>query len=213
MDNTLQRLKKFIEFKKLSISSFEKSVGFSNGSFASQLKNNKTIGVDKLEKILNVYPELSSEWVLTGKGDMIDIFYQPQYYDMPPSKAEKKGLTARQRFIIDDSESKILNYIKNEVAEYGSLYNSINEIERFRDFSSLFSKAYIDKLLDAIYSADTHLIDNKINFADYKEQVTKQFDNLAILNEPLKKLVDAILIFYTEFKPLDNEKLLTEIDY
>jgi phage repressor protein C with HTH and peptisase S24 domain len=69
-ETTLQRIKQYIDFKGLRISSFEKEVGMSNGSFASQLKNNKTIGVDKLENILNKYPEINPIWILTGKGEM-----------------------------------------------------------------------------------------------------------------------------------------------
>lgn len=71
MKSTIHRIKDFIDYKGISIRAFEISVGFSNGSFGSQLKNNKTIGVDKLEYILNVYPELNPLWILTGKGDMI----------------------------------------------------------------------------------------------------------------------------------------------
>lgn len=71
METTLLRLKKFIDFKGISVRVFEQTVGMSNGSFASQLKNNKTIGVDKLENILQVYPELSPKWLLTGEGNML----------------------------------------------------------------------------------------------------------------------------------------------
>ena len=71
MKNTIQRIKQYIDFKGLTVSSFEKSTGMSNGSFSSQLKNNKTIGVDKLENILRTYPELNPEWLLTGKGSML----------------------------------------------------------------------------------------------------------------------------------------------
>lgn len=71
MKNTLHRIKEFIDSKGITNQRFEKEVGFSNGAFASQLKNNKTIGVDKLENIINVYPELNPAWVLTGKGSMI----------------------------------------------------------------------------------------------------------------------------------------------
>lgn len=70
-ENTLQRIKKFIDSKGISVRVFEKNVGMSNGSFASQLKNNKTIGVDKLENILHVYPEINPEWILTGDGEML----------------------------------------------------------------------------------------------------------------------------------------------
>lgn len=70
---TLQRIKEYIDFKELTVSFFEKEVGMSNGSFASQLKNNKTIGVDKLENILKRFKDLNPEWVLTGNGEMQKI--------------------------------------------------------------------------------------------------------------------------------------------
>lgn len=69
--NTLTRIKEYIDFKGVNNSTFEKEVGMSNGSFASQLKNNKTIGVDKLENILKIYSEINPEWLLTGKGSML----------------------------------------------------------------------------------------------------------------------------------------------
>lgn len=69
-ENTLDRIKKYLDFKDITVHAFEKSLSFSNGSFASQLKNNKTIGVDKLENILIFYNDINPEWLLTGKGDM-----------------------------------------------------------------------------------------------------------------------------------------------
>lgn len=71
-ENTLFRIKQYIDFKRVNIASFEKNVGMSNGSFASQLKKNKTIGVDKLENILKIYPEINPEWLLTGKEPMLN---------------------------------------------------------------------------------------------------------------------------------------------
>lgn len=68
---TLQRIKQYIDFKGITIKLFEESVGFSNGAFGSQLRNNRTIGVDKIENILSVYQDLSPEWLLTGKGKML----------------------------------------------------------------------------------------------------------------------------------------------
>lgn len=71
--NALKRIKEYIDFKGISNKAFEISVGFSNGAFASQLKNNKTIGVDKLENILKTYKELNPNWVLLGEGEMLKI--------------------------------------------------------------------------------------------------------------------------------------------
>lgn len=69
--STLQRIKQFIDYKGFTNKEFESSVGFSNGAFASQLKKNRTIGVDKLENILSIYKDLNAEWLLTGEGSML----------------------------------------------------------------------------------------------------------------------------------------------
>lgn len=69
--NTLKRIKQYIDYKGITNQNFEKQIGFSNGAFASQLKNNRTIGVDKLENILIAFPELNPEWLLTGNGEVI----------------------------------------------------------------------------------------------------------------------------------------------
>ena len=70
-ETTLVRIKKYIDFKGVNVRVFEQSVGMSNGSFASQLKNGRTIGVVKLENILHIYTDVNPEWLLTGKGDML----------------------------------------------------------------------------------------------------------------------------------------------
>ena len=71
MSGSLRRIKEYIDFKGINVSMFERSVNISNGAFASQLKKDKTIGVDKLENILLVYPDLNADWVITGKGNML----------------------------------------------------------------------------------------------------------------------------------------------
>lgn len=72
-ENTLIRIKQYLDYKGVKVSAFERIIGMSNGSFASQLKNNKTIGVDKLENILKKYTDVDPEWLLTGEGDMIKL--------------------------------------------------------------------------------------------------------------------------------------------
>lgn len=79
----LQRLKKYIDYKSVSISAFEKSIGMSNASFGKSLKNGGTIGADKLEIILNVYSDINPEWMITGNGPMLR-----------DSKAEVKAVIA-----------------------------------------------------------------------------------------------------------------------
>lgn len=67
----LERLNEFISFKGYSMKAFEESVGMSNGSLGTTIKNGKGIRSDMLEKILSTYPELSAEWLLRGTGNII----------------------------------------------------------------------------------------------------------------------------------------------
>lgn len=96
MESTLSRIKRFIDFKGINISTFERNVGYSNGGFSVQLKNNRTIGSDKIEKILISYPEINADWLITGQGSMIkdkrdynnyvseaDVGYGPPTHKIP----------------------------------------------------------------------------------------------------------------------------------
>lgn len=66
--NTKERLKKFCKESNIAISVFEKSISTSNGYVNSISKG---IGEDKLFLILEKYPNLSVEWLLTGRGEML----------------------------------------------------------------------------------------------------------------------------------------------
>ena len=67
----LERIKEYIDCKGITIAAFERSIGMSNASFGKSLKNRGAIGSDKIENILSVYTDLSSEWLLTGTGKML----------------------------------------------------------------------------------------------------------------------------------------------
>lgn len=71
MTNVVLRIKEYIDYKCISISAFEKSIGMSNASFGKSLKNGGSIGSDKLERILNIYTDLCPIWLMTGQGNML----------------------------------------------------------------------------------------------------------------------------------------------
>ena len=67
----LDNLKKYIDYKGISVAAFEKSIGMSNNSFRKSLLAGKGIGTDKLENILNVYSDINMSWLFTGQGEML----------------------------------------------------------------------------------------------------------------------------------------------
>lgn len=67
-----KRIKIFIEEENLTVTAFEGSINASNGYVNSI---SKSIGIDKLELIVEKYPNLNLEWLLTGKGKMLKTNY------------------------------------------------------------------------------------------------------------------------------------------
>ncbi|MDV3793355.1 peptidase S24 [Elizabethkingia anophelis] len=62
------RIKEFVEYKGITISAFEKSINASNGYVNSI---SKSMGLEKIDGILEKYPNINLEWLLTGKGRML----------------------------------------------------------------------------------------------------------------------------------------------
>lgn len=67
----IERVKKVIELNKMSVSAFEKATGMSNNSIQTALKRNSNLKDDTLNSILNRFPDISAEWLLTGNGSML----------------------------------------------------------------------------------------------------------------------------------------------
>jgi len=65
--NVKERIKKYIESQDLTIVDFEKSINVSNGYVNSISKN---IGIEKINKIIEIYPNINLEWLFTGNGQM-----------------------------------------------------------------------------------------------------------------------------------------------
>jgi hypothetical protein len=92
----LSRLKEYIDFKGISVAGFERSIGMSNASFGKSLKNGGTIGADKLEIILKIYPDLNINWLISGNGEM--LLHPGQKNESPPNYGK----------IIYESQEKII---------------------------------------------------------------------------------------------------------
>lgn len=69
MERTVkQRLMDFIQYKGLSQGKFERMCNMSNG-YLNNLK--KTIGSEKLQNVCRAFPDLNTEWLLYGEGEML----------------------------------------------------------------------------------------------------------------------------------------------
>lgn len=96
------RITKFITSKGLTVQAFEKAIGAGNNTIGTSIKRNSNFSSGILSKILITYPELSSSWLLTGKGSMyeaallkesdLNAYQIPFYNDFRASAGKIKAL-------------------------------------------------------------------------------------------------------------------------
>ena len=67
-----QRLMRFIKSEKISQGKFERMCGMSNG-YLCNIK--QSIGSSKILSISKAFPQLNTEWLLTGEGSMLNEGY------------------------------------------------------------------------------------------------------------------------------------------
>ncbi len=110
-----ERLKSFIDYKKISVRAFEAACGLSYG-FVGNMRN--SMQPDKIMKIVHCFPELNPGWVMTGEGDMLKSNYTQQVYG---------GEKITQTGNISDTDSGALNHALNEITEMRKLLSSALE--------------------------------------------------------------------------------------
>lgn len=90
METTVkQRLVEFIKYKQISIRSFERMVGVSNGYIKALRKAPTT---DKMLSIIRTFPELNREWLLTGEGEMLMGDNPPNTEATPAHMGRRAGI-------------------------------------------------------------------------------------------------------------------------
>ena len=71
----IDRLIEFINYlkdnKRGGRTNFERTIGVSGGYITNSLKKKASIGADIMLKINTTYPELNSDWLISGEGDML----------------------------------------------------------------------------------------------------------------------------------------------
>ncbi len=135
--STKERLDLIIKALGLSGRAFEKACGLANGSYSSI---GDGVGADKLNKILINFPQISAEWLLTGRGGML----KEVSTDVPPgaSPDEQNERTA----IVQANNEKMKNVLLQMAdlisGQQKDLLRLINELERNGERS--------DRILDLI---------------------------------------------------------------
>ena len=104
------RTKKFIEYKGLTVSGFEELCDLSNGYISSMRKG---YGREKLNNVLNTFPDLNRDWLLYGEGDMIKVPATMTVFNATPEERQD----AESGVDISDVPAEIVEEIEEKVKE------------------------------------------------------------------------------------------------
>lgn len=67
----ISRLSQFLEYQGINVRQFEQLISASNGMIRKAITNNTDIQSKWIAKIIDNFPNLNPEWLLTGKGNML----------------------------------------------------------------------------------------------------------------------------------------------
>lgn len=116
-----ERIETVIEHLGLNKNSFSREIGLSNNvTIGRIIKQKRNPSYGTLRKITNRFPEISYEWLLTGKGEMIK--------SRPKPKQNKQDTTT----MLEKSPEQVTNVHSNDNflsrANYDRLVEALTEL-------------------------------------------------------------------------------------
>lgn len=114
MPPILARLQQFMDHENLTAYQVNKDSGLCKGLLINAFTNQRGLTTSTLEAILNTYPQLNANWLIVGRGEMLNA--EPDAA-VPPSVTEKyiQDLDELQKQCID--LVKTIQQMKNKTQE------------------------------------------------------------------------------------------------
>ena len=129
-----ERIKAFCRTEGIAVSAFEESIGVSNG-YVNAIS--KSIGIDRLNTIIEKYSNLNIEWLLTGRGEMHKTKGHettPPHNYKPIAQVKDKNKLSHSQENKDISSSdiiaKLVATIQEQAEEIGQLRERIAQLQR-----------------------------------------------------------------------------------
>lgn len=82
-DSIIQRIKQVVKEKAKNDSEFCFITSINQNTFSQQLRGLRSVSFDTVSKILSAFEDISSEWLLRGKGEMINPQHEPATEPQP----------------------------------------------------------------------------------------------------------------------------------
>jgi hypothetical protein len=146
-----ERLKEYISFKKISERTFCKTINVV-GTFVNNIK--VSIQPEKLHRIMVNFPDLNTEWLLTGAGKMLKPVVNQNEEKTAPSETKDDILTISDlvRALNNISEAIKLNA---QASNTNAIANNTNAIANDRNSRTM------ERMLDLLCEKDKLNMENR----------------------------------------------------
>ncbi|MEL7004405.1 MAG: hypothetical protein AAFN93_16950 [Bacteroidota bacterium] len=158
-DTISKRILLFIDYLGVSDRKFSEKVRLSHGTINAMRNKGTSLSSDKLERILDIFPQLDPVWLTTGSGDMLRV----KKLDKVSNDGEEQSVPIE---IIEERASKYLDenasytkelteILSNDGITKEELISKMEElISKYQEQSKKYATAFVDvhKLKDIIKS-------------------------------------------------------------
>ncbi len=129
-----EKLKKFLKTQRIPFSTFTNEVGVSQGF----LNSGSSLGVDKLKMILIKYPQLSLDWLLFNKGDM--VVHEKTELEISLEQRLERIERSISNLVSLNSKKKMIDQLKSELTNLEQKSDYIDDDELISQLEQLKNK-------------------------------------------------------------------------
>lgn len=180
------RIEKIMQHEHMSSGQFAIEIGVQNSTLSHILNNRNNPSLDVLKKILNRFPEISSDWLILGQGSM----FRNEFNSQEPTLFDNEPLISLK------SEPNIHNspIVKNLNSEASGISSSV-----IREISLNDQKQSLDAIQKNTVNSDNSDVIPKENLATSSVSMN-------MLQGPEKK-IEKIIIYFSDrtFQEFDSK--------
>lgn len=107
-----ERLNEILKHFKINASQFADQIGVQRASVSHVLSGRNKPGFDFIQKIIETYPSVSAEWLITGKGELLksrmqrqDLFSEMEFDESQQIEVGKEAKSSINKKFSADKES------------------------------------------------------------------------------------------------------------
>lgn len=136
----IERLSKFIDILGISVRKFELSIAASNGLIRKAIANKTDIQSKWITLIAENYPQLSLDWLLTGKGEMLKNSGEKLENDIKDSNFTTNSFAELTDEQIEKAIEEAVTKKLLEMYESGLIYSAASVKEQQQRIADLLNE-------------------------------------------------------------------------